>query len=187
MSFDPFTVAAVATAIGAGSETYSAYEGNKQADRAIASTEDSARVSLSQFASKAALERKQQVTDAERILGRIRVAKGESGNTLGGQERQTRIDSRTNIATINTNLGNNVNRINSERDAAVAGLKAKKQNLLLSGFLGGLQGLSTGLTLGAGLSELGAFAGSTAAAAGGTGATASNAFASAGYFSVPGL
>jgi hypothetical protein len=157
MSFDPFTLAAATTVAGTASGAFSSMSGNSAVAGGIASANDSANASLSQLASSAALERRRQVSDAEKILGRIRVARSESGNTLESQERQTMIDAATNVATINTNLSNNRARVISERDAAVARLRSQRSNPLVAGLLGGLEGLSTGLSLGSGLTSLGAF------------------------------
>lgn len=157
MSFDPFTVAAVATAAGAGGGGISALTGNRSIDAGIASVNESARTSLSQLAAKASLEKRQQIADAQRVLGRIRVARAESGNTLDGADRQTRIDSAGNVATIRSNYANGTARVLSERDAAISQLSSQRQNPLLAGLVGGLQGLSTGLTLSSGLTSLGAF------------------------------
>lgn len=147
----PAALAIGGTAMGAATSAVGASARN----RAIAASMQSQRSAMAtqqrQVQQSAAVERAKQIQQAQQIAGRLRVAAGESGVGMGGSMaallRQTDLDAGMNLAILDQNLANQLAAIRTSGMAHMQQTASQAQNPLLAGIGGGLQGLSTGLSV----------------------------------------
>lgn len=139
---------------GAGLGLYQSYAQAHAARGALSSLYNSTQTTINQAASQAADERAKQTAAAERILGRVRVAAGETGNTLDSTSQQTMIDAGKNRATINTNLGGIVTRAQTGYEAQANQIRSQVSNPIVSALTTGLQGLLSGFAVEGGLAQI---------------------------------
>lgn len=147
--------ALASTAATAGASAYQASQQNKALRRSEESTRRATEVQNRQLAAAAGQELEVRRREADQTRGRIRVSAGEAGIGLGGSYaammRQADFDLAMNQQIIRQNFMNNVNATNSGYMASMAQLSAQRRNPLLDAFTGGLQGMSTGLSIGSSL------------------------------------
>lgn len=141
----------------AGLGILGANDRNDALGRAMESQAAAAATQQSQNVQQAALERLKRTRLAHQIEGQIRVATGAAGTGEFGAEtlgRQNTADAALDLSLIDTNLANANNAVRSGFLANVDSLEGQTVNPLLAGFMGALQGLQTGLSLGGDLGEL---------------------------------
>lgn len=124
---------------------------NRAIRESVRSQREAASAQAMQLSRQAQTERAQQIRQLSTIRGKIRVAAGESGVGMSGSmallENQAEFDAARNLSTIGANLAANVQRVQSGLAANTAQLQAMEQNPILAGFMGGLQGFQTGLSI----------------------------------------
>lgn len=161
MGADPISlgIGAGLSALGIFSSSDQARRQNKAAGRAAESARAANEVERRQLNQRAEVERQNRIREAQRTRGAILAAAGETGfdtqsgdftSLLGNDAALTEADLRT----LGLNLIGGIERSNSELDSRLAGIDGSRSNAVTSGLLGGAQGLSTGLSIGGGLSSL---------------------------------
>lgn len=150
---DPITIAVAVGGLLAGTSAVQASQQNKAIKKAEGAQRRSAAVQTKQLEDAASLEREKRIMEQRRINSRLRVAAGESGLSLGtgtsmALQNQTMADLDRNLGLIDQNLRNQTLRVQSGADANIASLQSSRQNMLLSGISGGLDGALTGLQIG---------------------------------------
>lgn len=104
-----------------------------------------------QLAAQAAQAREQRVSEGHQVRGRLRVAAGEAGTGMGGSfaamMRQADFDEFRGLDAIDRNLAMQLDAVRSGAQADLTQLRAQAPNPILSAFMGGVQGLSTGLSI----------------------------------------
>lgn len=138
----------IGAAAGGGLGLYQSYAQAAAVKKAMGLQWQQTSDQLQGAARSAAEQRAQQVRQAQQLLGRVRVAAGESGNTLDAAGRQVAIDASRNTATINQNLNTQVGAIQSGYTASTTQLRNSVQSPLLAGLLGAVQGALYGTVLG---------------------------------------
>lgn len=146
--------ALIGAGVGAGMGAMQAKEQNSSLERAMAAQAAAAEVSQTQNVQQAALERLKRARLAHQIEGKLRVATGATGVNLDSLSRQNAQDANTDASLIDANLANNILAIRSGTQANLTSLESQTINPLLAGFMGSLEGLNTGLSLGSSLDEL---------------------------------
>lgn len=125
--------------------------------RAMQSQADAAEAQMGQNVQQARLERLKRTRMAREIEGAVRVATGARGTGEFGAEtlaRQNIFDTELDLSIIDANLAAANDSVRSGFMANVDSLSSQSVNPLLAGFMGALDGLGTGLSLGADLEEL---------------------------------
>ena len=162
MGGDPITIAAGAAVANAALGTIGAQQNNRAVRRSLGSAFQAATVESRQIALQGALERQQQVDEAQRVLGAIRVAAGSAGvSDFYAAEQQAVMDADRNQKVVALNTSAKLAGTASQYEATTAQIRSRYQSPLLSAIRGGAQGFSAGLSLG---NLLGSTASSTAIA-----------------------
>jgi hypothetical protein len=156
------------SALGIFSSSDQARKQNKAAGRSAASARAAAEVEQRQLNQRAAVERQNRIREAQRTRGAILAAAGETGFDTQSGDFLSLVDNNQTLTeedlrTLGLNLIGSLDRSNSELDSRLASIGGSRSNTVTSGLLGGAQGLSTGLSIGGGLSSL--FGGATSAGA----------------------
>ena len=111
-----------------------------------------------QIQDQSAIERMQHQREAGRIRGRLRVAAGEAGVGIGGSYdaliRQADFDEALNLSILDRNTANAMDSARAGLQVDLARISANTQNPFIAGFMGGMQGLSTGLRIVGGIQGL---------------------------------
>lgn len=151
-------ISAATTAIGASASNQAAQQQNAAIDRSQQSLVRSTAAAQQQVTDAAALERRKVALNAAQIEGRIRAARATGGQGMGGTTlaliRQNDITEGENLNVIDTNLSNQIDRIQSGFEAQSSQLSAGVVNSGLATLTGGLSGLGTGLNLTLGLANV---------------------------------
>jgi len=126
-------------------------------------------VTIEQLNRQADIERMKRVNEADQIRGRLRVAAGAAGVGMGGSfgalERQSEFDESANLAILEGNREIALRSIESQYSSGITSLRSgfnaaminiqsnliqlasQRTNPILQGFMGGMQGLQTGLQI----------------------------------------
>ncbi len=156
MSF-PAAAGLVLGGAQAGLGIMGAGDRNDALARAMQSQADAAEAQMGQNVQQARLERLKRTRMAREIEGAVRVATGARGTGEFGAEtlaRQNIFDTELDLSIIDANLAAANDSVRSGFMANVDSLSSQSVNPLLAGFMGALDGLGTGLSLGADLEEL---------------------------------
>jgi len=131
---------------------------NKAIRRSIESQKKAAEFEKNQLKERAALEADKMRRKEEQIRGRIAVSVAERGVGFGGSfntlNMQAGLDRLTNNKITETNLNNQIIRVQSGLQANIDKLSSDIQNPLLAGFTGAMSGLQSGLSLGSGIQKI---------------------------------
>lgn len=154
------TLLAIGTAGGAASSAAAASQQNRNIERSMQSQVNAANTQQQQLVDQSALERIKNIRQAQQIQGRIRVSAGERGiayssGSIGALQRQGDYDASLNDAIIGRNLSNQIARVRSGAQANLTALASSQQSPILAGLMGGVQGLQTGLSIGAAVDNIG--------------------------------
>ena len=155
MGFDPISLIAISAAtsmatagLGVYSSAAQASAQNKYQKRRARAEDKAISIQSKQIQQQSVVEKQKSFDEAQQIRSRIRVAAGESGIGLGGTYdafmRQADFDSAFNEQTIEDNALMNIAAVHSQRTP-----QAPSTNTTLNAIIGGLTGLSTGMSLGA--------------------------------------
>ena len=146
------------TAFSAASASSASKQQNQAIGRSQASLFKSTEVAQQQLADSASLERLKVARNAAQIEGRIRAARGTSGQGMAGSTlailRQNDITEAENIAIIGQNLRNQNARVQSGFEAEANRLNAGLTNPNLAAVMGGLSGLNSGISLSQGFAGI---------------------------------
>ena len=138
-------------AIGGATGIAGALAQNKAIENSMQGAANNANTSLRQNALAAATQRSDRVRESSRVNSRIQLAAAEAGSGLGGSfldlQAQNAVDTANDRKVIRINEGSNAASILSSYDATIQSLESRTQNPILGAFAGGLQGLSTGLSI----------------------------------------
>ena len=140
------------SAVSMGTSAYAASQQNKAISAGMDAQARAAAIQQQQLASQTGQAQQERVREANQLAARIRVARGEAGVGLGGSTaavlRQADFDAASDINTIGQNYLMSAQRVRSGADAGMIELENRTQNPILTAFLGGMQGLNTGLQIG---------------------------------------
>lgn len=144
-------IAAAAAAAGTGLSIYQAQQQNKAVKRSQESANAAAAAEKKQAARQLSIEQIKLAREARRVSGRIRVAATQAGSSDTGSfaalDRQNLSDAALNTNILIGNYSNTVAGIDSHNAAVQTQLSAQRQNALVRGIGGALQGLQTGLSV----------------------------------------
>jgi hypothetical protein len=154
--------AAVTLAATAASTTMSVMAASQQ-NQAIAASmkaqQEATRAQQQQLADQVGMEKEKVRRQTGQIIGRMRVAGGESGLGFGGSmqalQQQANMDMGMNLQAMDQNYWNQIGAVQSGHRANMAQMQGQVQNPLIAGFTGGLTGMSTGLQIGGGIESFG--------------------------------
>lgn len=152
-------VALAAAAASASASAYGAYQQNQNVKKAKKSANEAAAINVRQLDQQASVERMKREQESQRIKAAIRVASTAAGGGFDGSSysalvTQTEIDRTTNTAIADRSQDNNLARIASGLNANLNELDSRRQNVLVSGLMGGIQGAQAGFGLAQGFSDL---------------------------------
>ncbi len=159
---DPFTMTALAVGgavAGAASSAYAASQKNTAIRRSMDSAHEATVIQNNQELAQAQQTKLSRSQEGSRLraLAVVNAAERNVDPNSGSAaliEQQALIDEATNRSTIDTNLKYGGLRNTSQYNATTTSLRSQGQSPVLQGLLGGLQGLSTGLSIGQGLDRL---------------------------------
>jgi len=168
-------IGAVSAAGTAGATIYGNAERNKATKRAQDATQKAADVQSRQLKERAAVEQDNAARQAAQVRSRIRALQAGAGfnqfDAYDPLQTQANFDAEFNRQTLDRNVSNELERVQSGLQVDLAQLSANRVNPLLSAFTGITQGLSTGLSIanaGVQLGDSPVFKGGTAASKGAT-------------------
>lgn len=151
-------LAIASAALSAGAGTFTAVSQNQAVKRQQSAVRRAAKVQQTQMAAAAELEREKRFQEARQVQARIRVASGESGLGIGGTTaaliRQADIDRAANEEIARKNLAMNLENVQSQAQATIAGLGGNLVNPIIQGVRGGIGGFDTGLRIGGSIRSL---------------------------------
>jgi hypothetical protein len=152
-------VAIAAAAASASASAYGAYQQNQNVKKAKKSANEAAAINTRQLDEQAAVERMKREQESQRIKAAIRVASTAAGagfeqSSYSALVTQTEFDRTTNEAIADRGVDNNLARIASGLRANMNELDSRRQNVLVSGILGGIQGAQAGFGLAQGFRDL---------------------------------
>lgn len=161
MCFDPVSLAIAVgtTALGAATSASAASSRNRSIERSARSQNEATATLNAQESAQAQQAKLERSRESQRLRALSVVqAAGRGVDISSGSvqlwQQQAIIDEATNRSTIDSNLRNNTNRNTSAYNANAEQLKSQARNVLLDTFTGGLQGLSTGLSIGQGVNNI---------------------------------
>lgn len=139
------------TIAGAAVSAKQAQDQNRALSRSAGSAERGQRIQSKQIREAAVLEQRKIESQAARVRGLIRVSGAARGVGISGsvesQLLQADFDERLGIDAINANQASALEFARSRLEAIGIDLSGREMNSILAGFSGGLQGLSTGLSI----------------------------------------
>ena len=144
---------------GAGTSAAQAVSRNRAIERSAASQYQATTIENNQLAAQANQTKLQRSQEAQRLRALAIVqASGRGVSTDSGSvklwQQQALLDEARNRTTIDTNLQYQTDRNTSAYNANAASLKSQSRDPFLDTFLGGLQGLSTGLSIASGVEKI---------------------------------
>lgn len=145
---------------GAGANAAAASSRNKAIERSAKSQYAATDAENKQLQAQSVQTKLERSRESQRLRALALVQAASRGvSTDSGSvqlwQQQALIDEASNRSTIDTNLKNSTDRNTSIYNANRDQLKAGAQNVALSAFTGALSGLSTGLSISKGVSEIG--------------------------------
>lgn len=160
MGFDPLSLAALGIAAAStGVSVGGAIGQNRNVKQAQEAQAAAARVQQQQLTNQAQVETVKRQSEAHLLESRLRVLAGESGLSFGGSlndlSRQVEYDRSFNDEIAKRNLDMNLMALATGTAAQQTQLESQKQSPIFAGILGGLQGLSAGLSIASGINSLG--------------------------------
>ncbi len=174
----PLIIGGIGAAGGAGLSLMQAGRQNSAMSRAMDAQARSAGIQQKQIANQSFVQQQETMRQARQLEGRIRVAAGEAGATFGGSfaamSNQSAFDAARNQQIIRSNATMQQQAVRTGAEANIASLAAQYKDPIISGLMGGMQGLSAGLAIGGVVSQIGQLmnAGGATANIGGAGAGA---------------
>jgi len=139
------------TAVTAGISVLAARQQNAAMQSAASAQIRQGQAQQQQIQDQSAIERMRHQREADRIRGRLRVAAGEAGVGIGGSYdaliRQADFDEALNLSILDRNTANAMDAARAGLSVDLARIGASAQNPLIAGFMGGLTGLNTGLSI----------------------------------------
>jgi hypothetical protein len=150
---------AATTAASASAAAYGAYSQNQNIKNAKKAAKDAAAINTRQLDEQAAVERMKREQESQRIKAAIRVASTAAGagfeqSSYSALVTQTEFDRTLNTAIADRSVDNNRARLASGLNANLAELDSRRQNLLISTFMGGIQGAQAGFGVSQGIKDL---------------------------------
>lgn len=151
---------AIGTALaGTAMSVMQASAQNAAIQQSMKAQQDATRAQQAQLADQAGLEKEKIRRQTGQVIGRLRVAGGEAGLGFGGTmdalQQQANMDMGMNLSAMDQGYWNQIGALHSNHRASMAQMRGQAQNPLLSGFMGGLSGLSTGLQIGGAIESFG--------------------------------
>ena len=119
---------------------------------------EAAELEMGQAAEQNAIERQKRVSQARLLQSRLRVAAGEAGIGMGGTyqaiNRQIGVDTALNQNIATRRMLQNYKGSQAVFSSRIAGMDSFRPSPIVEGFLGGMQGLSTGLSIGTSIAQI---------------------------------
>jgi len=152
-------ITAAAAVAGASTTAYGAYAQNQNVKKAKKDAATAAAINKRQLSDQRSVEQMKREQESQRVKAAIRAAATSAGagfdsSSYSALVTQAEIDRSTNAAIADQSFTNNLARITSGLNATVNELDSRRQNVLISGLLGGLQGAQAGYAISGGLADL---------------------------------